>query len=157
MPVGLLHPGEMGTAIGVALRARGEAILWASAGRSRSTVERATRAGFIDVGETSELCRRSDTVISICPPHAAFDVARMAAGFEGIYLDANAVSPGTARVIGGLFKRFVDGGIVVRRRTIQTQPGFTSLARRRRHSPSVSEERQSMRESSQTNPGPLQH
>jgi 3-hydroxyisobutyrate dehydrogenase-like beta-hydroxyacid dehydrogenase len=51
-------------------------------------------------------------VLSVCPPHAALDVARAARGFEGIYVDANAIAPETARAIAGLYERFVDGGIV---------------------------------------------
>jgi hypothetical protein len=110
--VGLLHPGEMGAAIGAALRAHGDEVAWASRGRSGDTAERAEQAGLVDVGDVEELCRRSDVLISVCPPHAAVDVARSAAGFEGIYLDANAVSPGTSRAIGSRLNRFVDGGIV---------------------------------------------
>jgi 3-hydroxyisobutyrate dehydrogenase-like beta-hydroxyacid dehydrogenase len=51
-------------------------------------------------------------VLSVCPPHAALDVARAAEGFTGIYVDANAIAPQTARAIAGLRGRFVDGGIV---------------------------------------------
>ena len=40
------------------------------------------------------------------------EVARTASGFGGIYVDANAVAPETARTIAGLHERFVDGGIV---------------------------------------------
>lgn len=109
---GLLHPGEMGAAVGGALHARGGTVLWASAGRSAATVERAREAGFEDVGEVAELCRRSEVVLSICPPHAAVDVARAAHGFNGIYVDANAISPQTARAIADILGRFVDGGIV---------------------------------------------
>lgn len=112
MTVGLLYPGEMGAAIGAALVARGDAVLWASAGRSPATAERAERAGLADVGDVGELCRRCDLLLSVCPPHAAADVARRAAGFGGVYVDANAVSPETARAIARLFGRFVDGGIV---------------------------------------------
>ncbi len=112
MAVGLLHPGEMGAAIGAALRTRGETVLWASAGRSRATAERAQGVGLTDVGEVRELCRRCDVLLSVCPPHAALDVARLADGFDGIYVDANAVSPETARAIAGGVDRFVDGGIV---------------------------------------------
>ena len=112
MPLGLLHPGEMGSAIGAAMRARGEAVLWASAGRSPATVDRAERADLTDVGDVRELCSTCDVLVSVCPPHAALDVARLAAGFEGVYVDANAISPATARTIAGEFDRFVDGGIV---------------------------------------------
>jgi 3-hydroxyisobutyrate dehydrogenase-like beta-hydroxyacid dehydrogenase len=110
--VGLLHPGEMGAAIGGALTARGETVLWASGGRSPATAERARKAGLEDAGNVAELCRQSEILLSVCPPHAAVDVARTAAGFEGIYVDANAIAAETARTIAGLHERFVDGGIV---------------------------------------------
>lgn len=49
----------------------------------------------------------------MCPPGAS-DVARdvIAAGFGGVYVDVNAISPATARSIGARFDRFVDGGVV---------------------------------------------
>jgi 3-hydroxyisobutyrate dehydrogenase-like beta-hydroxyacid dehydrogenase len=102
----------MGAAIGAALVWRGERVAWASAGRSAATRERAERAQLDDVGEVAHLCRRCDVLISVCPPHAAADVARQVEGFAGIYLDANAISPETARRIGASLPRFVDGGIV---------------------------------------------
>jgi hypothetical protein len=110
--IGLLHPGEMGAAVGSALRANGEHVAWASEGRGTATAARADAAGFEDVGTVTELCSRSDVLISLCPPHAAADVARACAGFAGLYVDANAVSPATARSIGSGFDRFVDGGVV---------------------------------------------
>jgi 3-hydroxyisobutyrate dehydrogenase-like beta-hydroxyacid dehydrogenase len=102
----------MGSAVGATLAARGETVLWASAGRSAATAEWAQSAGLEDVGSVEELCRRSDVIISVCPPHAAVEVAEAARGFPGIYVDANAVSPGTARSIEELVARCVDGGIV---------------------------------------------
>jgi 3-hydroxyisobutyrate dehydrogenase-like beta-hydroxyacid dehydrogenase len=105
--VGLLHPGEMGSAVAGQLQAP---VVWASEGRSEETAKRA--AAFDDVGTTAEVARRADVVLSICPPHAAREVAGSVAGFEGIYVDANAVSPETARAVGESFERFVDGGIV---------------------------------------------
>ena len=107
MVVGLLHPGEMGAAVGAQLRA---SVVWASEGRSDETAGRA--AGFEDVGTPAEVAHRADVILSICPPHAAREVAASVAGFEGVYVDANAVSPETAREIGEGFDRFVDGGIV---------------------------------------------
>ncbi len=112
MEIGLLHPGEMGAAIGATLVARGQRVAWASAGRGQATRERAERAGLDDLGEVAHLCRRCDVLISVCPPHAAADVARQVERFAGIYLDANAVSPETARRIGASLPRFVDGGII---------------------------------------------
>jgi 3-hydroxyisobutyrate dehydrogenase-like beta-hydroxyacid dehydrogenase len=103
--IGLLHPGEMGSAIGAALLENGHRVLWASDGRSGETAARA--ANFEDLGTAQELARAADVVISVCPPHAARDVAASVDDFDGIYVDANAISPATAREIGG-----VDGGIV---------------------------------------------
>jgi 3-hydroxyisobutyrate dehydrogenase-like beta-hydroxyacid dehydrogenase len=110
--VGILHPGEMGSAVAATLSARGETVLWASAGRSTATAARAEQAGLEDAGELDELCRRSEILLSVCPPHAAVEVARAASAFGGIYVDANAIAPATARTIAGLHERFVDGGIV---------------------------------------------
>lgn len=113
--IGLLHPGEMGAALGSVLRERGADVLWAAAGRSDATALRAEAAGLRDVGAVEELARRSDVILSVCPPHAALDVARSVAGFDGVFVDANAVSPATARAIGTVIEpvgRFVDGGIV---------------------------------------------
>jgi 3-hydroxyisobutyrate dehydrogenase-like beta-hydroxyacid dehydrogenase len=110
--VGLLHPGEMGSAVAAVLRERGETVLWASSGRSAATVERAESAGLEDAGDIAELCGRCEILLSVCPPHAAVDVARAASGFIGIYVDANAIAPETAREIASLQTRFVDGGIV---------------------------------------------
>jgi 3-hydroxyisobutyrate dehydrogenase-like beta-hydroxyacid dehydrogenase len=102
----------MGSAVAAALRGRGETVLWASAGRSEATAERAREAGLEDAGDVEELCRRCEVLLSICPPHAALDVARAGSGFGGTYVDANAISPETACEIAGLHGRFVDGGIV---------------------------------------------
>jgi 3-hydroxyisobutyrate dehydrogenase-like beta-hydroxyacid dehydrogenase len=114
--VGLLHPGEMGAAVGAVLVEQGRRVVWASAGRSAETRERAQAAGLEDAGSVVRLVQLSDLVISVCPPHAAREVARSVAGFEGVFVDANAVAPATARELseavtsgGG---EFVDGGIV---------------------------------------------
>src|SRR5215467_3819098 len=99
----------MGAAVGGCLSQRGLTVLWASAGRSPATADRAAAAGMRDAGSIGEMSGQADVILSVCPPHAALEVARSVAGFEGIYVDANAVSPATAREIGG---RFVDGGII---------------------------------------------
>jgi 3-hydroxyisobutyrate dehydrogenase-like beta-hydroxyacid dehydrogenase len=110
--VGLLHPGEMGAAVGAALRSRGTRVLWASEGRSAETASRATAAGLEDAVSVDELARSCDVILSVCPPHAALDVARSVGDFAGAYVDANAVSPATARAVAATVARCVDGGIV---------------------------------------------
>lgn len=115
--IGLLHPGAMGSSIGAAATGRAR-VLWASAGRSEATADRAARAGLEDARGIEALVAASEAIISVCPPHAAEQVARQVAslGFAGTYLDANAVSPSSARAIAAIVTeagaRFVDGGIV---------------------------------------------
>jgi 3-hydroxyisobutyrate dehydrogenase-like beta-hydroxyacid dehydrogenase len=110
--VGLLHPGEMGAALGGVLRERGHTVVWAAAGRSDATAARANAAGLEDVGAIAELARRSDVVLSVCPPHAAVEVARSVGAFDGLFVDANAIAPMTTCAIGGGFARYVDGGVI---------------------------------------------
>jgi 3-hydroxyisobutyrate dehydrogenase-like beta-hydroxyacid dehydrogenase len=61
---------------------------------------------------------QSDIILSVCPPHAALELARSVAAshFHGIYVDANAVSRATAETIGKTVTEagatFVDGGII---------------------------------------------
>lgn len=114
----LMHPGEMGAAVGACLVSRGNRVKWASGGRSGATIKRAEAAGLEDAGTVKQALSGADIVFSICPPHAALDVAREVAGhgFKGIYVDANAVAPGTAREVGSIVAatgaQLVDGGIV---------------------------------------------
>jgi hypothetical protein len=108
--VGLLHPGAMGAALGDALQTGGHEVLWASDGRSAATGGRA--AGFRDVGTVDALAAESELLLSVCPPRAALDVAANTGGFGGVYVDANAISPATAREVAALQFRFVDGGII---------------------------------------------
>jgi 3-hydroxyisobutyrate dehydrogenase-like beta-hydroxyacid dehydrogenase len=116
--VGLLHPGEMGASIGVALRRAGVEVVWVSAGRGPATRRRAQAADLTDAGTLPALVARSQVVVSVCPPHAAAEVAGMVAalGFGGIYVDANAVAPTTARALGAVVEqasgRFVDGDLI---------------------------------------------
>jgi 3-hydroxyisobutyrate dehydrogenase-like beta-hydroxyacid dehydrogenase len=116
--IGLLHPGEMGASVGAAARAGGNAVLWASEGRSEATRARAREAGLTDAGSVAALVESSDVVLSVCPPHSALDLARAVSkpGLSGIYVDANAIAPATARrirdVIEGAGGAFVDGGII---------------------------------------------
>jgi 3-hydroxyisobutyrate dehydrogenase-like beta-hydroxyacid dehydrogenase len=107
----VLHPGEMGAAVGAVLRERGHRVVWASEGRSEATRARAEEAGLEDVGAV-EAVAECEFVLSICPPHAALDVAGQLESFGGLYVDANAVSPRTAASVGESVDRFVDGGLV---------------------------------------------
>lgn len=158
MVVGLLHPGEMGAALGGLLRRHGHEVLWASAGRSATTAERARAAGLADAGTAGELALRSELILSVCPPHGAEAVARSVAGFSGLYVDANAIAPATARRVAAAIEsreatppgeaaapggagrpaaaRFVDGGIIG---PPPRDPARTRLYLSGSHAPAVAE------------------
>ena len=77
-------------------------------------------------------------ILSVCPPHAALDVAWAVHGFTGLYVDANAIAPGTAREVAQLITgsggRYVDGGIIGGPPVQRARPGSTCRARTRRKS-----------------------
>jgi len=102
----------MGATIAAALRSQGHEVAWASDGRSDATRGRAEEAGLRDVGSVAALAAECETIVSVCPPHAALDVARSVGEVGGVYVDANAVSPATARGVAAAVGRCVDGGIV---------------------------------------------
>jgi 3-hydroxyisobutyrate dehydrogenase-like beta-hydroxyacid dehydrogenase len=121
MTIGVLHPGDMGSAVARQLTSRGHEVLYASAGRTAQTRARAEWAGMTDAVTVEALASHSELLLSICPPHAATEVAGAVAasgrgGYRGLYVDANAVAPSTARGIGELIGthggEMVDGGII---------------------------------------------
>jgi 3-hydroxyisobutyrate dehydrogenase-like beta-hydroxyacid dehydrogenase len=127
--IGLTHPGEMGSAVGGCLTEAGYPVWWASAGRGPATAARARQAGLSDAGTVAGLAGRCDVIVSVCPPHAAVEVARSVAaggpraaggtgkpGFRGVFVDANAISPDSARTVAAIVEAggasYVDGGII---------------------------------------------
>jgi len=113
MRVGVLHPGEMGVTVLESLVANGVSATWVKEGRRESTIQRASSVPSLDTLE--ELTDSVETIISVCPPSAALEVALniFDKGFKGIYVDANAISPLESRKISELFgAAFVDGGII---------------------------------------------
>lgn len=118
MVVGLLHPGEMGAAIGAQLVGAGHETLWCRAGRSARSAERASEAGLGRVDSLADLLAASEVVLSVCPPASAGEVANAVAesGFAGVFVDANAISPqrmdGIADRLTGEHLSVVDGAII---------------------------------------------
>jgi 3-hydroxyisobutyrate dehydrogenase-like beta-hydroxyacid dehydrogenase len=116
--VALLHPGNMGVTIGACAATGGAQVLWASAERSPATRKRALAAGLQEVRSLGDAVAQSELILSVCPPHAAVNVAERVAAlnFSGVYVDANAVSRETAehigRIVTGGGASFVDGGII---------------------------------------------
>ncbi|MEI7848823.1 MAG: DUF1932 domain-containing protein [Chloroflexota bacterium] len=116
--IGILHPGEMGISVAVSAQNSGQDVFWVSEGRGQETRSRAQYHSLVDAHSLEELCRTCSVIISVCPPHAAQDVARQVMGhsFKGLYADLNAISPQRTRNIGATMEEggitFVDGGII---------------------------------------------
>ena len=128
--LGILHPGEMGTALAASALNSGLNVYWCQEGRSDASRARANNLGLKTVDTLAELCHSCEILVSVCPPHAAAAQADavIACGFQGLYADVNAVSPATVRQIGMRMAEagihFVDGGIIG---LPPTQPGTTWL------------------------------
>ena len=118
MNLGILHPGQMGISVAATAQRSGCTVYWVGAGRSSQSHARATEHGLQDAGSLANLCRICEIIVSVCPPHAAEEVAGevMAQGFQGIFVDANAIAPQRAHTIAAQVTSggatFVDGGII---------------------------------------------
>ncbi len=116
--IGILHPGEMGISIAASAQNSGCDVYWVSEGRANATRERAAKFGLHDAGTLANLSRECPIILSVCPPHAAESLAKevLAAGFRGLYVDANAIAPQRTVRIGEMMSAagvtFVDGGII---------------------------------------------
>ena len=120
--VAILSPGSMGSAVGQALRESGYDVVTNLDGRSERTRDLAEKAGFRAVSGIDSIVEEADLVMSILVPSEAISVAREAAaamkrtGASPAYADCNAVSPDTARELGGIIEaaggRFIDAGII---------------------------------------------
>ncbi len=110
--IALLHPGEMGAAVGGALVALGHTVVWLPEGRSADTRRRAEAAGLVAAADVAEC----ELVVSVVPPQFAVETAKRIDGFTGLYLDANAISPRTAGDVAAVATEhgatYVDGGII---------------------------------------------
>ncbi|MGV9311111.1 DUF1932 domain-containing protein [Streptomyces sp. NPDC003691] len=91
----VLHPGGMGAPVAGQAVAAGHQVLWVPVGRSAASERRADAAGLTRCGSLAEALGASDIVLSICPPHVSEEVADAVAahGYQGIYVEGNAISP----------------------------------------------------------------
>lgn len=113
--IAILHPGEMGAAVGRCLADTGHDVVWLPQGRSRATSHRADTAELRPVDNL----RGCDVVVSLCPPAEARGVAAAVSAsgdFHGVYVDANALSPTTAAevasIVEGAGATYVDGSVI---------------------------------------------
>lgn len=120
--VAIMSPGEMGAAVGKALRGNGYDVITCLGGRSGPSADRARAAGFREVASLEALLTEAGIVLAILPPEHApaladsIAAAMKSSGKHPPYVDCNAVSPDTARRIAGVIRGagavFVDAGIV---------------------------------------------
>jgi 3-hydroxyisobutyrate dehydrogenase-like beta-hydroxyacid dehydrogenase len=116
--IGILHPGEMGVSIAASAINSSHQVYWLSQNRSDKTRTRAEKLNLLEIDSLFQFCRTCEIIISVCPPHAADGVASSVSenGFQGFYLDANAISPQRAVKIEQILEanqiHFVDGGII---------------------------------------------
>jgi 3-hydroxyisobutyrate dehydrogenase-like beta-hydroxyacid dehydrogenase len=116
--IGVLHPGMMGICVAATVQNSGHEVYWASGARSAQSRDRAEKYQLADAGSLADLCQTCTVIISVCPPHAAEEMAQQVldSSFQGIYLDVNAISPQRTIRIGQLMAAagvdFVDGGII---------------------------------------------
>ena len=120
--IAVVGTGNMGHAVGRALRSHSHRVITALGGRSDRSRQLAEQAGIEDAGDLVTLVRESDIVLSILPPAAApeFAIAASSAMASAqstpAFVDCNAVSPNTvsaiARTIQDRGAPFVDVGII---------------------------------------------
>ena len=120
--IGLMSPGDMGSAVAVRLKELGFEVCTALAGRSERTRKLAAGANLEDCGDLRTLLDSSDLVLSILDPGSAMPLAKSVAVLlpsiksPPLYTDCNALAPQTKREMQGLFEnagaRFVDAGII---------------------------------------------
>jgi len=116
--IAILHPGEMGVSVAASAINSGHEVYWASHGRSDKTSRRAEGHNLTVIESLPQLCQTVEIIMSVCPPHAAEEVAKsvIEQNYKGFYLDANAISPQRATKIGQMMVangiRFIDGGII---------------------------------------------
>jgi len=92
LKVGIIHPGSMGTTLGMALQANGHEVLWASSGRSDETRARAESIGMRDVTTIVNMATEASVIFSIVTGGAVETMAHIVTQeteFSGLYIDCN--------------------------------------------------------------------
>jgi 3-hydroxyisobutyrate dehydrogenase-like beta-hydroxyacid dehydrogenase len=123
-PIGVLYPGEMGTAVAELLRGAGCRVITTLDGRGETTARNCQAAGLEELDSLQEVVRVASVLLVLVPPGAALTVAEQVreclpfrCGADRLlYVDLNSVSPetssATAAVFAGAPVDFVDGAIL---------------------------------------------
>ncbi len=115
MRIAVFHPGAMGSKLAAQLVAAGHEVHWAPDGRSDASKARADEAGLIGTS-FADAVGGAEAVLCSCAPQGAVDIAKQvgAAGFAGLYVEANPLSPASLREAQSAVPdaTFVDAGVV---------------------------------------------
>jgi 3-hydroxyisobutyrate dehydrogenase-like beta-hydroxyacid dehydrogenase len=118
--VGILYPGEMGSALAKVLRRAGLRVVTTLAERGLRTHRYCQGAGVEVLDSLADVARAADVVLAVVPPAAAVEVAeRFAACAPAAprrrYVDLNSIAPATTDDVGRILARagvdFVDGAV----------------------------------------------
>jgi len=108
--VGIMSPGDMGSAVGQVLAQHGLTVIAALGERSPRTKALAAQVGIADVDTMENLVRQADVVLSILDPDAAITAAERvaeamkSAGATPLYADCNSIAVQSARRIGTIMQ-----------------------------------------------------
>jgi 3-hydroxyisobutyrate dehydrogenase-like beta-hydroxyacid dehydrogenase len=120
--IGITSPGDMGQGVAMVLKASGFNVCMASDGRSPRTRALGEQARLTDLRSMENLVKECDMVMSILDPGAAVTNAEAVAaackatGRNILFVECNAVAPGTMKKITGIMEAagctVVDAGII---------------------------------------------
>ncbi|MFC1897742.1 DUF1932 domain-containing protein [Chloroflexota bacterium] len=120
--VGILSPGDMGSAIGKILRDAGLDVVTCLEGRSELTRLRASEVGMRDMVSLDLLVSESDLLLSVLVPSEAMALGKRISdsirrtGARPVFADCNAIAPKTIMNIGHIMAdvgvTFIDCGII---------------------------------------------
>ena len=120
--VAIVGAGEMGSAVGQRLRDSGARVVTTLKGRSTASMKRVHDARLEVIEVDDSLVAESALIMSIVPPGEAIGVAERfrepltRAALKPIFVECNAISPATARLIAASLAPtgcgFVDAGII---------------------------------------------
>ena len=119
--IGILSPGDMGSAVGKVLIDNGYKVFTNLDGRSTRTKKLSNEAGIISLPSLSRIFSDCEIVLSILVPSEALGLAKRVSETINsntlpLFVDCNAVSPMTKKKISKIVidsgMEFVDGGII---------------------------------------------
>jgi len=120
--IAILMPGDMGHGVGLVLREHGYEVITSLAGRSERSRQLAEAGKVRDAGNLDSTVAAADMILSILPPASALRLADdVAAAMQRtastpVYVDCNAISPGTAQAVSDKITAagasFIDAGII---------------------------------------------